>query len=809
MPWFEASLKSPFIKDVKRGIDLLDSLEITGVIRSQLTKQEFWISLHTTSSDEFTPLFIISAKTFEWQISNISRILEKIWQRTVQFESQEFNDRTITLLKSGEIEFAFLIEGDYLVFSQSALLIEDVIRSIQNEENRLFKNEQDGFDDKGKLQAVINMERLNELKGVFLKKTEKQFFEFEGNLTLNIDFDQYEITFSGSGGQGFATTPDMLASLFGKNLIPRTSGAFSWRPVELDLGWDGLLEPAVCTIDLTEAASGVDRKVHMFTAMDSISLRAKLNRSAEAFLSDYDSAIYNERFINAQIGYMADEAFLQKELPGLGTAYYTLFQNMLLVSGNLDALKAVLVDFDEEATWGKSVENRPILDDLIQETDYTFLKDFGFATDPLKQRLKPKWLTFFNEHPELLDVLGLFKLQLNNTSSGLLVSGGVSFRERFEVEKKLSSEEDVPLTLLANAFADTTLVTKPFVVKNHNNSNLEVIFQDATNTLYLTSRQGEVMWKRTLNDPVLGDIHQVDFYNNKKLQYLIFTDSLIHLIDRNGDMVEGFPVPYTTASGLPFDGTELIDYDNSKRYRYLAKDRRGNLSLFDKEGSVLEDWDPKAMGGDLLVTPFHVRIRGRDCFVAVGSEGRVHLLNRRGEAYNGFPINISKRLSGDVALTRGANFEQTLISLVGEQGELVQLNLNGKVVMRKQLLRTSVNDNFLLSYDALNTTFNIVRNNWRKLTFFNANGEERFSVDYPNSGEIAVDFYNFRNGKEIFAIRDLKEGVMRLVNRNGDFLTGIILTKERVSILYYQNRLEYEVFVNFANQMNIYAVKPL
>ena len=443
---------------------------------------------------------------------------------------------------------------------------------------------------------------------------------------------------------------------------------------------------------------------------------------------------------------------------------------------------------------------------MIQETNLTVVKDFEFAADPIKNSLKPKWKALFDESPGLLSVLDVFKVQVNLTNKTVLVSGDMSFNTVFDspIESIIVSNE---LVVKANVFADADLITKPFVVRNHNDASMEIAFQDTEGQVYLSSGQGEVLWKRQLEGRLKGDIHQVDFYNNKKLQYLLFTDSLMHLIDRNGNDVDGFPVQYSAT--LPVDGSNVIDYDNNKRYRYLTKDRRGNLYLYGQEGELLEGWNPKVVGGSLLQTPFHVRVRGRDCFVVVEKTGKIHLLNRRGEEYNGFPLNMGKSFAGDVAFVRGSNFEQSLISLTTADGELIQVDLNGRLVVQKQLLRASAATEFSLVDDALKTTFSVARNDGKVLTIFDNKGAERFSVDFPNSKSIVINQYSFRNGKEIFAIRDIERQILRIIDRNGKYLTGDIPASYDASILFYQNRLEYQVFVNFTNQLNVYAIKPL
>ncbi len=810
--WFEAVAEVPLINTLFVKLNSIDSLEKNGVLKSNLTKLKLWVTIHATSSNDLTPMFIVKSSGFDWSTSSIVSIVEDLTSQELNIEIQSLNDREIVSLKSPDFSIATIIEGDFLIFSENALLIEDAIRSIQEENKRLLL-QGEKFDEVNDLSLIVNTNRLNELNAIFFedKLREKTKNPFSGNLILSLSIDEDGISFQGEGDGSQSDFEKKPTPIFAKNIIPLTSNSFQWKPFKVtspDLS--DLLEEGICVINMNVGGQA-SSKTYVLPVQDTALLKLAFDKVANNHLLPSDSAIYKEQYINSEIGYINSPEFLSNFLgtegANAGAPYYTSLQNTLLLSDNLDALKTVLDDFDSETTWGKSVDQRRILDDMIQETDLTLVQDFEFAADPLKDKLKTKWKTMFEEHPEIMNVLSLFKLQFNKANNGVLVSGSLAFNSNFKVpDRQEESSDNVMEGVMANVFADTLLTTKPFVVRNHVNSGREVIFQDMANNIYLSTKQGDVQWKKNLGGQVVGDIHQIDYYNNKKLQYLMFTDSLIHLIDRNGDNVEGFPKPFE--SELPFDGTDVIDYNNSKRYRYLAKDRRGSLSLFDKQGGLLEGWEAKPVGGALLHTPFHVRIRGRDCFVVVERNGNVNLLNRKGEDYSGFPVSIGNQFEGDVALTKGANFSQTLISLVSAGGELVQINLNGQVVNKKQLLKTAVNTTFSLSFDALKTTFKVVRNDGRKLTFFDANGQEHFSIDYPNSRELDVDFYNFRNGKEVYVVRDTKEGVMRIINGKGEFLTSLMPTNERVSILYYQSRLEYEVFVNFANQMNVYAVKP-
>ncbi|MFT6872386.1 MAG: hypothetical protein ACJAVN_001392 [Roseivirga sp.] len=811
LSWFDAFDDIPLLSTLKTQLEKMNSLEKSQIVNSKISELSLWISLHTTASDDLTPLYILKSDGFDWNIASIQSIIGKLIGREISQKTQVFNGRDITIFSTNEFRLSVLIEGPFIAFSESTILVEDVVRAIQDPSSRLMMDDE-SFGELSDLSIVINTSRLSELRSVFFESDNLLMLSepIKDNLMINLNLRDRSLSFNGSGKSNSLEFEAKVSSIFAEGFVPVSANSITWQPISIaSEKWAEILSGDLCTIEVDRNVA-IASQVFVFSTNDTSQLSRHVSELAEENLQASDSAVYRERFINSDIGFINDIQLLSSLLSTssveFNAPFYTIIQNVLIMSDDLDALKAVLSDFDNETTWGRSVERRPIIDDMIQETNLTIVKDFEFAADPLKNKLKPKWKTFFNESPELLSVLDVFKLQVNRTNKSFLVSGDVSFNTVFDSPKE-SIIDSNELTVRANVFADANLTTKPFVVRNHNDASREIVFQDAENHIYLTSSQGEVLWKREVGEQIRGDIHQVDFYNNKKLQYLFFTDFLVHLIDRNGSDVEGFPVQFS--ANLPIGGSSVIDYDNNKRYRYLTKDRRGNLYLFGKEGALLDGWNPKPIGGSLLQTPFHVRVRGRDCFVVVEKTGKIHLLNRRGVEYNGFPLNIEKSFAGDIAFVKGSNFEQSLISLSTTDGELIQVDLNGRVVLRKQLLRASATTEFSLVDDALKTTFSVVRNDGKALTIFDNKGTERFFVDFPNSKSIVINQYSFRNGKEIFAVRDLKRQVLRVIDREGKFLTADIPASSDASILFYQNRLEYEVFVNFANQLNIYAVKSL
>ncbi len=174
---------------------------------------------------------------------------------------------------------------------------------------------------------------------------------------------------------------------------------------------------------------------------------------------------------------------------------------------------------------------------------------------------------------------------------------------------------------------DAPLHTRPYSVFNHNDNSREIVVQDEENNLYLIDRFGNILWKKEISGPAVSDIYQVDFYRNNRYQYLFNTRNYLHLIDRNGNYVSGYPIRLPSAAAA---GMAVFDYDNNKDYRLLvpAEDRR--IYNFDIRGKQVSGWQRPQLSKILERPMQFLRLRNRDYLVGVKENGKPVFLNRRG-----------------------------------------------------------------------------------------------------------------------------------------------------------------------------------
>ena len=115
------------------------------------------------------------------------------------------------------------------------------------------------------------------------------------------------------------------------------------------------------------------------------------------------------------------------------------------------------------------------------------------------------------------------------------------FTSIFIEKNSPSSERNSPLIKTNRLEFDHHLISKPYLVTDHRNGNNEIIVQDNEKVIYLVDADFQISWQRPLFLPIVGTIHQIDFYKNEKLQYAFITNDSLYVIDRKGQNVANFP----------------------------------------------------------------------------------------------------------------------------------------------------------------------------------------------------------------------------------------------------------------------------
>ena len=233
------------------------------------------------------------------------------------------------------------------------------------------------------------------------------------------------------------------------------------------------------------------------------------------------------------------------------------------------------------------------------------------------------------------------------------------------ISKDTNEDENLKISKLFDVEIDEEIIMYPHFVKNHVTKNLDIVVQDTKNNLYLISKDGKVIWKKKINQPILGKISQIDIYKNGRLQLIFNTKNKIYVLDRNGNNVKQFPKTFNDPITQPLS---VFDYDKNKNYRLLVT-QGSELLMYDKSGKKVSGFKYKKSINKISSKPKHFRILNKD-FIVFKIGSKIKILNRKGRERINFndDINFSNQNIFE--------YNNKLISTTTDQ-KLVQIDVNG------------------------------------------------------------------------------------------------------------------------------------
>jgi hypothetical protein len=234
--------------------------------------------------------------------------------------------------------------------------------------------------------------------------------------------------------------------------------------------------------------------------------------------------------------------------------------------------------------------------------------------------------------------------------------------------QKVAVKKSANSTPILNFTLESEALTRPQFVKNHYTGNQEIVVQDSKNILYRFSNDGKLLWKKQLEAKINEGIHEVDVYRNRKLQLAFTTETAFHIIDRNGNNVDGFPKRFNDGN---IGALAVFDYDNSRNYRFLFSQGR-DLYMYNNRGEKVDGFTYKRAEAPVITTPKHFRINSKDYIVLGLQNGSLKILQRNGK--DRLVINQKFDFSKNDIFNYRDQFAFTTT-----QGNLIQISTSGKV----------------------------------------------------------------------------------------------------------------------------------
>ena len=135
-----------------------------------------------------------------------------------------------------------------------------------------------------------------------------------------------------------------------------------------------------------------------------------------------------------------------------------------------------------------------------------------------------------------------------------------------------------------------TVVVVPgglFPVTNFATGETNYLYQNAHKAICLRDHNNKDVWGVPFKETICGRVQTIDFYNNKKLQWLFCAGNKLYLMDRLGRWVNGFPVSLKKEVLL---GPDVYDFTGASGYTIMVLHKDNSLERYNLHGEKVAGW---------------------------------------------------------------------------------------------------------------------------------------------------------------------------------------------------------------------------
>lgn len=821
----------PFCIAIQEGLNFLEGL---GTDKKALNELPLVASMHGLGEGAADYIFYFNTHEIGTQ-ALLLQLLEKIKQHhTCQIENRKFAGYTITVLSSytSTKQLHFIKQGHYIIASFSSLLIEDVVRGLAHKDRSPFLCVKKVPSKQGSI--YVNFSKLPQLLRIFLKSDFAHSISptlgvFAPSSQLELKLTNHHLLLN-----GFATSPDTAQLNFVQTLAGQTCGAFTLAPYIPQCA--AFLQHFTFR-DAREFASALQqyRKLHQPSSsveeeLTSNSLATALDALVKGEIGlctmgteQMEQVLFipvNHR--EAWIAVLEEFQLLTKPLarqpsqlsivyrvkadsfyhwlpgklfPSFQPHFMSMLDNCIILATSSTALETLGKQYMQGKTWANTAHQRRFLDSTLEQAHFSLFVNTQQAWSQIMHALKPAWTSLFEKHAAALQCFAQASLQLvyeeQDTSSCYL---SLLLQHRKEEQPKSIPSKD-SMDALQYFQAEAPIITKPFVIKTHRSEALYTLLQDALYQVYFLDAAGKLIWKKALEGPILTDIFAIDYYKNNKIQYLWATQDMLHLVDRNGQQVASYPQKLPRLGERPW--LDVVDYAKDKHYRFLIADAHGNIYLRDKHYRPLPGWNPKALHSPFAAMPFHIRVN-RDYLLALQENGNLQALNRKGQAYPGFPIDLEETIHNPLVIKKGNTAASTSLITLTDEGKLNFCSLAGLIQNSIQLDKLESTMQFSLCPDVVTGyTYAIMRQGLDKFAILDEQGNFCFEKDYEAEQALLCQYYNFEDHK-FYVVTDRGQHCTYIYDSVGKAIHDAPLrNSHEVSLVFSKANRQLMVYSNF------------
>ena len=829
--------KTNGFKGIEQSISFLDSINGKGGFRAIFDEVPVLISTHKVAVNHFDFLYVVDLQNIS-QSTFAQAVIGRLKNGGYRFKTRNYRGYKIREVHEDGKVFTCLFHKNYLLASFTPYLIEDAIRTIERRqasfEERFPKIKTQRSS--GLFNLYINYSEAGSLLSGMTRSEVKLPMSYGA---YSVSADSVHIDFTGFtyAQKGWlAIHKNQPGSFNMAEIVPEntalmyhisSSDTSSWKAIQMSY-MENMHPPFRAfqdslknrfDFDASQIIDFIDEEVGILTLEPGSSresrkmciLKIKDTGEALRFFNQLTMRIARTRgdtanttsYSENEVRYLPIEnfpkLFLGNLADGFNECFYVDYRNYLIFSNNLQELEALIASIRNEDTWGKSLRMNTFFQKANNTANVSLFINIPRAQNLILNELNTAWNEYITEDLPSYQSFELAAFQFSYLDGSYFTNYTFSQPEQRKPEAPKANSES------GTRFA-SPLISKPFLVRTHAHKGFDIIVQDSANSIYYLDKNQNVLWTQNVGAKIISEIFSVDYYKNGKVQYAFATSSEVHIWDRSGAGIPGYPKPLSDE--MQIAQFNVIDYDLSRKYRFAISDTKGNVFLTDKDLKALEGWNPKNLSRSSLTPLSHRRIGRRDVMFSIQLDGKIHLMNRRGQPLKGYPFDTQQSLGKNYFLSISNGLSNSTISVLSTGGEYTEINLEGDVVKRTQLIKTTQDAAFRIVPDRSGKSFLMARKEGNSYQVLDDTGNFLFQKDHASTQPVLIQYYRFGAGKDVVIFTDTANQMLYIYNKSGNLVTGRPLKSgHEASLLYTNSKKEFRVFTTAGSNLETYSFK--
>jgi hypothetical protein len=452
-----------------------------------------------------------------------------------------------------------------------------------------------------------------------------------------------------------------------------------------------------------------------------------------------------------------NSVILPEFAPDFDDSYFAFYDKFLITGSSNSTISRFLYDNLLSKTLANDLAFRDFESTLPSISTYFFYCVPSRITDYLAGYLNENIIKSLRSNKNSLNKIEAAGYQF--AASNKMIYNSLSIRFKAEAREESTTEWE---TLL-----DTTAAIKPFFFTNHITGAREIFIQDMMNNAYLINAAGRVLWKVPLKERINGSIYMIDYFRNGKYQLLFSGINSIHMLDRNGNYVERYPVKLRSPAT---NSMALFDYDNDRTYRLLIAGEDKLIYSYDKSGNTVKGWKPFRTAGTVKAEICWFRVSGKDYLVA-SDETSVYFIDRTGNIRIDLKEPVTK--AGGSAMRLNPGSEPSVVC-TSPDGTIQHIYFDGSV--KKFSLRKFSTDHLFDNFDVNGDGFSdYIFIDKGILYLYDHNRSELFTREF-DSGKLGgpINFVFSASDRKI-GVFDINKKLIYLIDKYGSTMNGFPL----------------------------------